>query len=911
MIGKLLKGRGARGLAEYLLGSHDHNGELRDSVEVIGGTFSGTNAREIAAEFGALHQLRPTLGVHVMHMSLRLPPDERPVSNDEFAAIARHWAEGMGIEGYSVIRHGDDHVHIAASRIRSDGSVVSDNWDWKRSEQLVRQIEERFDLVQVEASHLLEPERAAEHRKAPRMEEIALAEKGQIVAKEVIADLIQSQLGNGKVSASDFARRLENAGVTVIPNLSSTGKLSGFAYELDGQRITASALGRGFTLGNLKKQGLDYEQSRDFEALNRLRHEREDRILARPDDGNRHGSDRRRAEAQGSEPSAARDGRGPLEAPGARRGIDVEAHGRDSHAPSEDERSHGGPGAADNQPAEESSLRRHEGSGAGQDGPPSPGRAHEGAPAAVSGSSAIAAADSPTGRGGGVPRRPGSGGGGGVAGMEGGGAGDLSDAIMLEGEGYAAAAAFLRRWAAAYAKANKKQTAAVYGGGGGSMKGYGYDQRAEAGGWTAESHGRDLQGSGGRSRHIERDSVSHPESRRGQGRRSDGGVAAGPERDPRWTGSNPQASGPDREAYRENLIAAARIRAALAPQHEQRQALQQAVQESRRRLATESGPATRHLQALAGLVHTGQGGDRTLTQVKAQVSALSDVALFEVQPLPPKGTKGLTVEQVRSWTAEQVVKAVGWLKRQNAVGYDIYFRPAPLPDGKHPPFAFVDDVNESQVRQMHADGLPFAVLIQSSPGNFQGWVRLGKEPLPPHEVTKAAQTLAERYGADPASATHRHYGRLSGFTNRKPERRTEKGPPFALLHKPVPGIAPGAADLMKEVRETLRAEEDARLRAELERRNAAAFWGDRDRLDDAAAYFLRARERARTDDESARDFSACLAMFRRGYDLDQVSAAMHQASPDLERRHRNVEDYIRRTVEKAEEIIAQSDPQYR
>lgn len=128
MIGKLTKGRGARGLCDYLLGSHDHNGEARPRVAVLGGTLAGQTPRDLAREFGVLHALRPTLGVHVAHVSLRVPEDERTLTDAEWLDIGRTWAEGMGHDGYVVISHGD-HMHVAASRIRLDGSVVSDSND--------------------------------------------------------------------------------------------------------------------------------------------------------------------------------------------------------------------------------------------------------------------------------------------------------------------------------------------------------------------------------------------------------------------------------------------------------------------------------------------------------------------------------------------------------------------------------------------------------------------------------------------------------------------------------------------------------------------------------------------------------------------------------------------------------------
>lgn len=45
MIGAMTKGSGVRGLLAYLLGSHDHNGQLRDEAVVVGGTITGADKR--------------------------------------------------------------------------------------------------------------------------------------------------------------------------------------------------------------------------------------------------------------------------------------------------------------------------------------------------------------------------------------------------------------------------------------------------------------------------------------------------------------------------------------------------------------------------------------------------------------------------------------------------------------------------------------------------------------------------------------------------------------------------------------------------------------------------------------------------------------------------------------------------
>jgi len=275
MIGKLIKGRGARGLVEYLLDKDDQKGAPRPQARIIGGTFAGRSAREIAAEFGALHALRPRLSVYVAHEALRLPEGD-PVPEDEtWVRIATRWASGMGFDDFLVVDHGDGHVHIAASRIKRDGSVVSDQQDYRRSEAIIRQIEKEFDLTAVESSHLLDKEKYVHHHKAPTRGQIIYSEaSGDAPPAMRIAALIDGIIEDG-ATVSELIGYLENSGVAVHPNVASTGLVSGMAYELDGIRVTSKAMGRGFTWFNLQQRGLSYEPDRDDEAIRAARRRRQ------------------------------------------------------------------------------------------------------------------------------------------------------------------------------------------------------------------------------------------------------------------------------------------------------------------------------------------------------------------------------------------------------------------------------------------------------------------------------------------------------------------------------------------------------------------------------------------------------------------------------------------------------------
>lgn len=268
-IGKLIKGSNASGLVEYLLGANDNQGRLRPKVAIVGGTlgFDGASAKR---QFASLKKLRPSFSKNTVHMSISLPVQDRELTDQEWAAIGDHWAKGMGFQAYLTVCHGD-HIHIAASRIRLDGTAVSDSHDYRRSEALIREIETTFKLIPVAPSHLLKPDRKTDHVAAPKSGELVLAEKGEISSKAQLQQLL-TDLTATPITASDFVDALEGCGVDVRPNISATtGRLSGFAFGLDGHVLSASALGRGFSLKNLEKRGFSYVKDRDFQKLSKAK----------------------------------------------------------------------------------------------------------------------------------------------------------------------------------------------------------------------------------------------------------------------------------------------------------------------------------------------------------------------------------------------------------------------------------------------------------------------------------------------------------------------------------------------------------------------------------------------------------------------------------------------------------------
>jgi RepB DNA-primase from phage plasmid len=148
---------------------------------------------------------------------------------------------------------------------------------------------------------------------------------------------------------------------------------------------------------------------------------------------------------------------------------------------------------------------------------------------------------------------------------------------------------------------------------------------------------------------------------------------------------------------------------------------------------------------------------------------------FEVGILRPDGRMLLR----EAWTATRIEQAIPWLRRENARGAHIFIRP----HGTHA-LSLVDDLNAETILRMTDAGFQPAAVVETSPGNFQVWLNHGRTLFDRTFSTHAAKELARRFGGDPSSADWRHFGRLAGFTNQKPNRRLKSGlPPFVRLHE--------------------------------------------------------------------------------------------------------------------------------
>jgi hypothetical protein len=287
------------------------------------------------------------------------------------------------------------------------------------------------------------------------------------------------------------------------------------------------------------------------------------------------------------------------------------------------------------------------------------------------------------------------------------------------------------------------------------------------------------------------------------------------------------------------------------------------------------------------------GGDRTGRAVTRQLEAMG-CEQYEVGILERRTGKIMN----RTWSGEEIQERLAWLKRMNARGNDVYIRPA---RGDRASLVLVDDLDRRRLDQMARDGATAAVVVETSPGNFQAWVRL------PDRTAEAvhrevARELAHRYEGDPASAAALHYGRLAGFTNQKEQYRGAGGlQPWALLREAGGREARAATELVQGAEERLTGSERASgetersaLRPRVQGRDPIALYRE------AMGILLPQAPRTKEGgpDRSWCDFRAAGLLVREGYSREEVADAIRTASPDLEERKRgHVEDYVERTVD--------------
>jgi len=268
----------------------------------------------------------------------------------------------------------------------------------------------------------------------------------------------------------------------------------------------------------------------------------------------------------------------------------------------------------------------------------------------------------------------------------------------------------------------------------------------------------------------------------------------------------------------------------------------------------------------------------------------------------------------RLWTAAQLTypATLRFLRVRNREGCDVYIQP--YSPNCNPGYVLVDldHGNPAILEAMRHNGHEPCVVLQTSPGNLQAWVRVSAAPIEPTIASFVGKLLAHAYGGDLASTDWRHLGRLAGFTNKKPHRRDGRGysPWVKVLHAHV-GLASQGAALLEQVELGLVGPANLTLPSRVAPPDVPDDAVDTGRLTGreptpgapriygAWLHRLRILERFPQPDWSIADKWIAKELLCRGTPAPQVVAILRDGSPGFPRRHSRPDDYLRRTLARA------------
>jgi hypothetical protein len=291
-IAKTGANKSASSLMDYLL---DKSLLLEKEPEIIGGNVLGETKQEIKDEFREQEDLNFRVKNKVSHFSISFPNNQE-VSNETAADYADLLMEALGyVENpYLVVRHYDKekrknepyaHIHIAASRINNDGSLIP---EWKIAERLIESVKELDKVFKLESSQYIRIEQGEKVERSIKKDEyqvmqrtgnISVLEEFKQVAERTLSEINNPLNEKFEIQRSlfepskleTFVEKIEEKGFEVLPNISfETGEMKGFSFKKDKIIFTASRAGKQFKWINLAEK-TDYYEPRDQGFLKSLR----------------------------------------------------------------------------------------------------------------------------------------------------------------------------------------------------------------------------------------------------------------------------------------------------------------------------------------------------------------------------------------------------------------------------------------------------------------------------------------------------------------------------------------------------------------------------------------------------------------------------------------------------------------
>lgn len=291
----------------------------------------------------------------------------------------------------------------------------------------------------------------------------------------------------------------------------------------------------------------------------------------------------------------------------------------------------------------------------------------------------------------------------------------------------------------------------------------------------------------------------------------------------------------------------------------------------------------------------------TLHAVRRQLAAMPN-ELYVIRLIHGRTRRPCPGERV--WDVGLLLRGsvLRFLRARNLQGFDVYL--LPFAEYRNAGYILLDlDHSMADVLpRMRANGHEPCVLLRTSPGHLQAWIRVSTTPLESAVAIAIAKHLAHTYGGDLASTGCCHLGRLAGFTNQKSQRRMITGQaPWVRIVAARAVLASAAQDLLRcatQVVAQLPTDTSNRLSTVSHPLSAITVQGAT-RIYQRWMQRWHIRERFAQPDWSIVDLWLARKLLAMHISPTQVESILRLASPHFPRQHGDPENYLRRTLARA------------
>ena len=250
------------------------------NADVVGGTVSSRNVKQVIDELMIPCSIRPSVKKPISVYSLSLHPDDGTISREKWRHIVQDFMKAMGFPDdtiYIAMRHHDkphEHVHIIANRISLSGKLYYGRNEVKKAIKITRELEKRYHLKEVKSTG-----KGKSDNFVTQGEYAGMRYRGKIPVRVEMRQAIQGILkaANKAINIKEFELELRDKGISFIPSKTESGKIFGCSFECKGVRIKGSDLGRSYSWNSLVK-ALDLNE--DIEKTNE-----ENNTVPQPDIG--------------------------------------------------------------------------------------------------------------------------------------------------------------------------------------------------------------------------------------------------------------------------------------------------------------------------------------------------------------------------------------------------------------------------------------------------------------------------------------------------------------------------------------------------------------------------------------------------------------------------------------------------